>query len=180
MWDGTVKTDKIPNSLTYLYQKHGLPVTAHNKFWDVTVYYARENGGQYHFVLDAFTGKSLPDDQRFWDDLLYNGTTQWGLRTYEQDWLNHQTLDFTPLMTDITLGRRWLTQMGNAARKNNLTLQYCMSLSRHVLQSLEIDVVTQIRVSNDYATNFDYGGEQWRIGVSSIFASALGLAPFKG
>jgi hypothetical protein len=23
------------------------------------------------------------------------------------------------------------------------------------------------------------GGEQWRIGISSIFASALGLAPFK-
>lgn len=70
-------------------------------------------------------------------------------------------------------------QMGNAAKKFNLTLQYCMSLSRHVLQSLEIDAVTQIRVTNDYATNWDYGGEQWRLGVSSIFSAAVGLAPFK-
>lgn len=46
--------------------------------------------------------------------------------------------------------------MGNAAAKYNITLQYCMSLSRHVLQSLEIDAVTQVRVTNDYATNFEY------------------------
>lgn len=69
--------------------------------------------------------------------------------------------------------------MGDAALENEITLQYCMSLSRHVMQSLEIDAVTQIRVTNDYATNFEYGGEQWRLGVSSIFSSALGLAPFK-
>lgn len=63
-----------------------------------------------------------------------------------KDWLNHQTLDYTPLMTNITLGKTWLKQMGNAALAHNITLQYCMSLSRHVLQSLEIDAVTQIRV----------------------------------
>jgi hypothetical protein len=82
-------------------------------------------------------------------------------------------------MTDISLGQRWLKQMGQAATKNNMTVQYCMSLSRHVMQSLEIDSVTQVRVTNDYATNWDYGGEQWRLGVSSIFSAALGLAPFK-
>lgn len=83
-------------------------------------------------------------------------------------------------MTNITLGKTWLKQMGNAALAYNITLQYCMSLSRHALQSLEIEAVTQIRVTNDYATNWQYGGEQWRLGVSSIFASALGLNPFKG
>jgi hypothetical protein len=96
-----------------------------------------------------------------------------------KDWLNHQTLDFTPLITDISLGQRWLKQMGNAAKKNNMSLQYCMSLSRHVLTSLENDRVTQIRVTNDYATNFEYGGQQWRLGVSSIFSAAIGLFPFK-
>jgi len=54
-------------------------------------------------------------------------------------------------MTNITLGKTWLKQMGRAALANNITLQYCMSLPRHVLQSLEIDAVTQIRVkSNTY------------------------------
>lgn len=157
-----------------------MPVTAHNKFWDATVHYARQNGGAYNFIVDQANGKALPDDQGFWNDLLYNASSKWGLSTYEQDWLNHQTLDFTPLLTDIALGRRWLAQMASAAKKNNLTVQYCMSLSRHVLQSLEFDAVTQIRVTNDYATNFEYGGEQWRLGVSSMFSAAVGLAPFKG
>ena len=48
-----------------------------------------------------------------------------------------------------------------------------------MLQSLEIDSVTQIRVTNDYETNFAYHGQQWRLGISSIFSAALGLAPFK-
>ena len=84
-------------------------------------------------------------------------SAEWGLLTYEQDWMNHQTLDFTPLYTDIDLGRRWLKQMGNAAEKFNITIQYCMSLSRHVLASVEIQAVTQVRVTNDYATNWQYG-----------------------
>ncbi len=168
----------LSSSSEYMYYKTGLPVTAHNKYWDIKVEYATDNGGNYNFILDPFTQRSLPNDQTFWMDLFSNAT-KWGLKTYEQDWLNHQTLDFTPLMTNITLGRTWLKQMGNAALAYNITIQYCMSLSRHALQSLEIDAVTQIRVTNDYATNFQYQGQQWRLGVSSIFAAALGLTPFK-
>lgn len=177
-WNGNKPSERFPQSLEYVYKNTGLPITAHNKFWDIKTVYAKEFGGNYKFVLDPFTGKSVPDDQKFWDDLFQNGT-RWGLSTYEQDWLNHQTFDFSPLMTDLSLGKRWLTQMGNAALKYNITLQYCMSLSRHVLQSLEIEAVTQVRVTNDYATNWQYGGQQWRLGVSSIFSSSVGLMPFK-
>lgn len=69
--------------------------------------------------------------------------------------------------------------MGDAALQNNMTVQYCMAHSRHVLQSVEIDAVTQMRVSDDYAWNWEFGSEQWRLGVSSMFSAALGLAPFK-
>ena len=48
-----------------------------------------------------------------------------------------------------------------------------------MLQSLEIDRVTQIRVTNDYETNWMYGGQQWRLGISSLFSASLGLAPIK-
>lgn len=50
-----------------------------------------------------------------------------------------------------------------------------MANPRHALQSLTLSQVTQARVSDDYSP----GGEQWRIGVSSMFAYALGLAPSK-
>ena len=55
-----------------------------------------------------------------------------------------KTAQFTE---DLTLGRMWLRQMGNAASKNGMTVQYCMSPSRHALQSLEIPSVTQVHVS---------------------------------
>ena len=48
------------------------------------------------------------------------------------------------MYSDVTLGRTWLTQMGAAAAKHGITIQYCMAPSRAALQSLEIPVVTQV------------------------------------
>ena len=61
-----------------------------------------------------------------------------------QDWLNRQTMYLSSLQTSLTLGRDWLTQMGQGAAENGLTIQYCMSMSKHILQSQEIPVVTQV------------------------------------
>ena len=81
-----METPKFPHSLSYIYNKTGLPVTSHNKFWDKTVRYAIQNGGKYNFVIDDLNRKSLPNDQAFWNDLFANAT-KWGLKTYEQDWM---------------------------------------------------------------------------------------------
>ena len=37
-----------------------------------------------------------------------------------------------------TLGRDWLLMMGEGAEKANVTVQYCMTMARMVLQSAEI------------------------------------------
>ena len=50
----------------------------------------------------------------------------------------------TATVSDVSLGRLWLRQMGQAAENNGLTVQYCMAPSRHALQSLEIPAVTQV------------------------------------
>lgn len=50
-----------------------------------------------------------------------------------------------------------------------------MPYTRHLLQSLEVPVVTQSRLSGDYHA----GSGQWAIGDSSVFVDALGVAPFK-
>mgnify|MGYP007045516613 CR=1 FL=1 len=57
--------------------------------------------------------------------------------TYEQDWMDAQHERFPPLLRSATLGRQWLTQMGDAAGKQGVSLQYCMAYCRHVTQSLE-------------------------------------------
>ncbi|XP_048245143.1 uncharacterized protein LOC124119103 isoform X1 [Haliotis rufescens] len=169
-WVG--RPDVFPHGMQWVYNKTGLPVSAHNKFWSGDTTYAKQNGGKYNFIIEG--SRAVPDDQTFWDDLLKSGR-EWGLITYEQDWLNHEFVNVKALQTNVSLGERWLKQMGQAGIDNNVTIQYCMSNSRHILQALEIPSVTQARVSMDYHP----GLEQWKIGVSSIFAHAMGIRPYK-
>lgn len=164
----------FPNGMQYVWNKTGLTVVAHNRWWSYQTVYAKQNGGKYNFVVEQESKKALPTDQEFWDDLLRE-SRKWGLIVYEQDWLNEQFDEMDATVSDLTLGRQWLLQMGKGAAKNGLTIQYCMAPSRHALQSLEIPVVSQGRVSTDYQP----GNDQWKIGISSMFAHALGVAPFK-
>ncbi|XP_063585588.1 uncharacterized protein LOC134762973 [Penaeus indicus] len=79
------------------------------------------------------------------------------------------------LHTEVDLAGKWLDQMGGAALERGVSVQYCMSLTRHLLYSVTLPAVTQIRVSDDYMLSPD----QWRIGVTNLLAYALGLKPFK-
>jgi hypothetical protein len=133
----------------------------------------------YSFILDEKNGKALPvGNDSFWID-LFTQAREWGLIVYEQDWLITQTEQFSPLQTDIYLGHQWLMSMGEAVDKLNISLQYCMSLPRHILTALEISRVTHTRVSVDYALHLAGIAQQWNIGISSMFADAIGLALFK-
>ena len=82
-WNGNIPSTRFPDTLEYVWNKTGLPITAHNKFWDISVEYAIDNGGSYAFIIDEFGSKSLPIDQQFWMDLFANAS-RWGLKTYEQ------------------------------------------------------------------------------------------------
>jgi hypothetical protein len=53
-------------------------------------------------------------------------------------------MNIKPVYTDISFGRKWLMQMGEAAARQGLPLQYCMALPRNALASLEIPAVTQV------------------------------------
>ena len=77
--------------------------------------------------------------------------------------------------TNFTAARDWLRLMGSGAEEEEVRLQYCMSLPRHVLQSAEIPSVGRLRTSGDYILSKD----NWRLGVSSLLATALGLSSFK-
>ncbi|XP_045596142.1 uncharacterized protein [Procambarus clarkii] len=164
----------LPGGIAGLHQTTGWPIVAHNRYFSSDTVYAQQNGGQYPFTVDEETGKSLPLDKSFWDDLLDEALT-WGLATYEQDWLDRQYMFTSALHTNVTLGSSWLDNMGKAAEERGLNIQYCMSLTRHVLHSVSLPAVTQIRVSGDYL----YTPGQWRIGASSLLPYALGLRPFK-
>jgi hypothetical protein len=128
--------------MKYLYDQTKYLVQAHNRFW------ARENDydSEYDFVKSEGEGSfvSLPTEYRFWYD-LFRTSLEWGLVVYEQDWLNLQFEEQSQAFTNATLMKNWLMEMGKAAQDCNLVIQYCMPLPRHILQSVEIGSVTQVR-----------------------------------
>ncbi|XP_050418353.2 uncharacterized protein LOC126831744 [Patella vulgata] len=174
---GTIHWDSLasvfPSGMRKVYENTQWPVLAHNMYWSNQTTYAKQNGGNYNFILDP-DGKALPFEERFWNDLFKYSKT-WGLVVYEQDYMNDNTDYINQSISDVYSAKTWMMEMGNAARKNGLTIQYCMDYSKHLLTALEIPVVTQARVMQDNTP----GSDHWRIGYSSIFAEAMGIAPFK-
>ncbi|XP_025087035.1 uncharacterized protein LOC112559815 isoform X2 [Pomacea canaliculata] len=168
----TPMPDIAPDGFQYIFNKTEWPVAAHNRYWSSKTPYAKQNGGNFNFIVEK--EKAIPQDLSFWMYLFEQART-WGLIVYEQDWLNREFAGLNATLTSVDVARTWLMQMGEAARAVDLTIQYCLSYPRHALQTLEIPVVTQARVSGDYRA----GSDQWMIGVTSIFAYAMGIAPFK-
>eukprot|EP00659_Diplonema_papillatum_P007521 gene7521-11520_t len=167
----------FPDGIGAVTEKTHWPIVAHNRYWSSNTDYAKQNGGKYNFLVEpnSQSGVAIPQDQEFWDDLLAEAKV-WGLATYEQDWLNDEFNWLNCTRSSPTVAKNWLRQMGAAARKNDVHVQYCMSLPRHILMSVEIPAVTQARASNDYQP----GNDQWApLGVTGIFAHAVGIAPTK-
>ena len=84
-WTATNKT--FPRGLESFNEKVQLPIVAHNRYWSSENVYAKQNGGQYDFVVEE--ERSIPIEQKFWNDLIEN-STKWGLTVYEQDWLHNE------------------------------------------------------------------------------------------
>eukprot|EP01120_Amphizonella_sp_Union-15-10_P008061 TRINITY_DN2821_c0_g1_i1.p1 TRINITY_DN2821_c0_g1~~TRINITY_DN2821_c0_g1_i1.p1 ORF type:complete len:734 (+),score=155.15 TRINITY_DN2821_c0_g1_i1:26-2227(+) len=168
----TMMPNIMPNGLLNFYQKTGWPIVGHNRYWSSNTDYASANGGRFPFIIES--PLAIPTDKAFWDYLLQTSKL-WGLIVYEQDWLYNEFIGLKSTQENITLARDWLLNMGQAAADAGLTIQYCMPYPRHVLQSVELPAVTNFRASDDYHPD----NAQWKIGVSSIVAYALGLAPSK-
>ncbi|KAJ8303092.1 hypothetical protein KUTeg_019488 [Tegillarca granosa] len=93
-----------------------------------------------------------------------------------QDWLDVESTCLDWLMTNLDLGRRWMMDMSEGDKQTKSFIQFSRAYPRHAMQALEIPFVTQAKVSGDYTP----GGESWKIGITSILAYALRIAPFKG
>ena len=94
--------------------------TGHNRFWASDTVYAKQNGGDWDFIVEVDNHKSIPVEQGFWDYLM-ESSRAWGLKVYEQDWLHNEFTGLDAVMESATLGREWLMQMGTAAERNGLT-----------------------------------------------------------
>ena len=146
-------------------------MVAHNRYWSLNNTYDVENGGKYNFIKELF---SIPQDDIFWIDFFDNATS-WNLKVYNQDWMDFQEVFMKATVRDLEVSRNWLRQMGHGAQLAGVDIQYCMTLARELLQSVESQSVTRIRTSEDYILVAD----QWRIGVTTHLSDAVGVRSFK-
>ena len=65
----------------------GWKYVAHNRYWSTANVYAKQNGGDYEFIIEK-GGKAIPTTQRFWDYLM-RVSKEWGMAVYEQDCETH-------------------------------------------------------------------------------------------
>ena len=59
-----------------------------------------------------------------------------------QDWLAQMQDHLNILQTDVTIGERFMYNMGRGAKVNDLTIETCTTYPRHNLASLTMDTVT--------------------------------------
>lgn len=129
----------------------------------------------YTFLYQQGVNISLPVDRGMWLYLL-GKAQKWGLRMYEQDWLN-VVWQGIPAQTkgNITAANDWLSAMTGAVEELGLEMQFCMPLPNHILFSTTAQAVSNARASGDYHPAQD----NWKIGLSSLFYWSVGVAPSK-
>jgi len=151
--------DLFPSGLDSFQQQVGLALVTHARWIDPSSPYRAEL---------AFSGNVMTD-QRYWSDLMgYLHSS--GVVTYEQDWLGAQAQP----VYDLSAPQQFMGNMATDAQQEGLTLQYCMPLPRHVLQTVEYANVTSMRVSDD---RFDRN--RWDTFLyTSRLASAVGVWPW--
>ena len=116
----TAQPKVFPDGTEYIQKQTGWVFQGHNRYWAPDNIYAKQNGGDYEFIVE--TDYAIPVEQRLWDDLIKNAT-DWGLVTYEQDWLCTEFDGMNATRQNATLGRDWLMQMGRGASKSQVAIQ---------------------------------------------------------
>ena len=132
------------------------------------------------WFVDKINRVAVSGDPRFFEHLFTRAKMGLNLATYEQDFLTRQYESCSILHTQYGMAKAWLSAMASAADTTNITIQYCMALPRHILQSASFRRVTHARASHDYGQSRSDDTEQWSaIGLTSMLYWSLGLIPFK-
>ncbi len=149
----------FPDGLEAFQKKLGLPLVTHARWIDPSSPYHQRYAMSRNVVTDP----------AYWQR-----TAQYlrraGVQVYEQDWLDDKALPALNLQDRAA----FVDNMAAACRAQQLTMQYCMPLPRHYLQTVNYDQLTTIRTSDD---RFERG--KWDSFLyGARLASALGVWPW--
>ena len=151
--------DLFPDGLKAFQQQLGLPLVTHSRWIDPKSPYRSRYRVSGNVVVDP----------RYWETVA-SYLDDAHVLTYEQDWLDERAQAAFNLHDPAA----FMDEMAQALQGQKLTIQYCMPLPRHYLQSTKYENVTTIRTSGDR-----FGRDKWdEFLYGSRLASSLGVWPW--
>jgi hypothetical protein len=189
LWEA--RPDIFPDGMAFVFRSIGKPLVLHNRYFSPDNEYIAMG-----FPFAVTGGYAIPASQDLYEYIMGKQAAN-GMTTYEQDWLITSFLHVKEAQSNFTFARDWLQNMGRAASKYDQAVQYCMPLTRHILQSVDVESTTQVRGSDDYQcarccsfpllrcpslTLFIFrrpSNDQWQMEYTSLLAWSVGLQVFK-
>jgi hypothetical protein len=104
---------------------------------------------------------------------------EWGIETFEHDWLIEAFLGVRGLREAPGRARDWQEGIDRAAGRRNITLQWCMPSPADICQTVTLANVTSIRTSGDHGYLVSAGYLWAWFLYTNALAGALGLTPYK-
>jgi hypothetical protein len=165
----------FPAGLASFQKELGLPLVAHNRWYDEHSPYC----DRYECVYGHGQKKpALPVDPKFWDEIMDNAVG-YGVEVYEQDWLHTQMNMIPWLRSGWGNAASWFDSMMKAADERDLTVQLCMASPEFFLQQMKHDNVTHVRTSGDYLAGAPKTYHWPRFHKVSMLSYATGMWPWK-
>jgi hypothetical protein len=170
-WDA--RADVLPDGIPALRRALGdPPLAAHCRHFAAR--------SPYFEVHEAWRDgdRAHPTDSALYERLLHQASN-WGVATFEHDWLIECFLGVRGLRAAPGRARAWQEGIDRAAARLGMTLQWCMASPADFFQSVTLERVTSIRTSGDYKYLIGPGALWTWFLHGNALARALGLWPFK-
>ena len=140
-------------------------------------YIRGDTGGRRNQTLypqGADAGVPPPEESHaFYTKVFEYGHAHGGVG-YEVDFMSNLFIGIPEFRRSLDASTGWQRGMNEAGLDTNTTIQFCMMQPSDLLNSLELNAVTNGRASGDYA-----GPNNWNVGGSSLLFYAMGLRPSK-
>ncbi|HZN15915.1 MAG TPA: hypothetical protein VFB78_16720 [Acidimicrobiales bacterium] len=170
-WDA--RADILPDGVAALREQLGdPPLTVHCRHLSSTSPYL----GDFPAWVDGDRAHPIgPELYERWLDQA----SQWGVTTFEHDWLIECFLGVRGLRAGAGRARAWQEGIDRAAGERGITLQWCMASPADMCQTVTLANVASIRTSGDHGYIVSPGYLWAWFLYTNALAGALGLRPFK-
>ncbi|MEY2469993.1 MAG: hypothetical protein QOF21_2691 [Actinomycetota bacterium] len=173
LMEWAARADILPDGIGALADRLGRPtMTAHCRHLSSSSPYVDEfdswiDGERAHPIGPALYERWL--DQ----------AVQWGVETFEHDWLIECFLGVRGLREEAGRAASWQEGVDHAAGERGMTLQWCMPSPADLCQTVTLDHVASVRTSGDHGYLVSAGYLWAWFLYTNVFADALGLRPYK-